>query len=453
MTVTAETIQSLRASVQADMPRVRAELESLVRIPSIAFPGYPEGPVNAAAAEVIRILSDSGAAGPRLLTTTTGSQAVYAEIPGPVGAPEVLLYAHYDVQPPGDESRWQSKPFEPTERDGRLYGRGTADDKSGVVVHAGLLRAFGGQPPCTLRIVVEGDEESGGSLGSYAREHPELFHADAMVIADVGNLRIGEPTFSTTLRGMAAVIVEVHTLEGPLHSGVFGGAVPDALMVLIRLLNSLWDASGDVAVEGLGGYEWEGADYSEDEYRDLVGVREGVSLTGSGSLASRLYSKPAVTVVGIDAPSVATAPNALPHLARAKVSLRVPPGVSSRDAQQRLAEHLENHAPYGVTVTVTARDVGDGLVVSTQGPAYAAARRALRNAYGKDSVEIGIGGSIPLVSILHQLEPDAELLLFGAQDPWARIHAPNESVDLAELERSVLAEVLFIAEYAETRGG
>jgi len=434
------------------MPRIREELEALVRIPSIAFPGYPQEPVEACAAEVIRVLRGAGAPDPKLLTTPTGAQAVYAEVPGPEGAPTVLLYAHYDVQPPGDERAWQSEPFEPTEREGRLYGRGAADDKSGVVIHAGVLRAFGGRPPCTLRVVVEGDEETGGSLESCVRDRPELFGADAMVIADTGNLRIGQPTFSTTLRGLADATVEVRTLAGPMHSGMFGGPAPDAVMVLIRLLNSLWDDEGNAAVEGVGGYDWDGAEYPEDQYVELAGISEGVPLTGTGSLSSRLYSKPVVTVVGIDAPAVDTAPNALPAVARAKVSLRVPPGVSAVEARDRLVAHLRSHAPYGVGVIVTPGNAGDGLVVPTGGPAYDAARGALRFAYGRDAVEIGVGGSIPLVSVLHELVPAAELLLFGAQDPRALIHAPNESVDLAELESAVVAETVFVAEYAAAWG-
>ena len=449
MPLTPQAIESLRGTIASDISRVRTELETLIRIPSIAFPGYPDAPVREAAAEVVRLLRDAGAADPVLLTTSTGSQAVYAEIPGPRGAPTVLLYAHYDVQPPGDEGAWLSEPFDPVVREGRLYGRGAADDKSGVVMHAAVLRAFNGAPPCTLRIVVEGDEEVGGTLDAYAREHPDLFHADAMVIADTGNLRIGEPTFSTTLRGFAEVYVEVQTLSGPMHSGMFGGPAPDAVMVLIRLLNSLWDADGNAAVAGVFGYEWDGADYPEDEYRDLAGLGADVPLTGSGSLSSRLFSQPVITVVGLDAPAVATAPNALPHIARAKVSMRVPPGVDSAKARDHLLAHLRANQPYGVTVTLTPGDNGDGLVVPTGGPAYDAARRALVAAYVQDVVEIGVGGSIPLVSVLHELVPHAELLLFGAQDPKAKIHAPNESVDLGELESAVLAQALFIAEYAE----
>ena len=440
---------NLAERIAADMPRIRAELEELVRIPGCAFPGFPEAEIDRACAAVVGLFEAAGYASVRRVEIDGGAPAVIAESPGPPGSPTVLLYAHYDVQPGGDPDLWQSPAFEPQERGGRLYGRGAADDKSGVVIHAAVMRAFDGQPPCTVRVVVEGEEEWGGPFVDYPRTHPEVFAADAIVVADVGNAQLGEPTFTTALRGMAAVTVECRTLEGSVHSGMFGGPAPDALMSLIMLLATLRDPrTGQTTIEGIAGFEWDGAQYDEQVFRDLAGVLPDQPLVGRGSVASRLFSQPVVNVTGLDAPQVDGAINAvIPH-ARARVSLRVPPGRDAVAAREALMDHLRRHAPWGVQVSVTAEAVGQGVRVATDGPAYAAARVAMEQAYGKPAQETGAGGSIPLIDALRAAVPAAEILLFGAQDPLARIHAPNESVDLAELQRAVVAQATFIEEFA-----
>jgi acetylornithine deacetylase/succinyl-diaminopimelate desuccinylase-like protein len=433
------------------MPRVRAELEELVRIPGCAFPGFPPSEIERACDKVIEILSAAGYATVERVEIPGGSPAVYAEAPGPEGSPTVLLYAHYDVQPGGDPDLWHSPPFEPTERGGRLYGRGAADDKSGVVIHAAVMRAFKGRPPCTVRVIIEGEEEWGGPFEEYPRTHPEVFAADAIVVADVGNAALGEPTFTTALRGMGAVTVECRTLEGAVHSGMFGGPAPDALMTLIMLLATLRDpVTGETTIDGIEGFEWDGAQYDERVFRELAGVLPDQPLVGQGTVASRLFSQPVVNVIGIDAPPTDGAINAVIPVARARVSLRVPPGHDAVAAREALIRHLQTRAPWGVNVTVTPEAVGQGVRVATDGPAYDAAREAMLEAYGRSAQEIGAGGSIPLIDSLRSAVPDAEILLFGAQDPLARIHAPNESVDLAELERAVLAEALFIERFASS---
>ncbi len=437
----------MKERVAADFPRTRADLEQLVRIPGCAFPGFPDDEIERACQAVIDIYRAAGFPRVERLDVDGGKPAVLAEVPGPPGSPTVLLYAHYDVQPAGDVSLWHSPPFDPTVRDGRLYGRGAADDKSGVVIHAAVMRAFDGQPPCTMRVIIEGEEEWGGPFADYPRTHPEVFAADAIVVADVGNVRLGEPTFTTALRGMAAVSVECRTLTGAVHSGMFGGPAPDALMALISLLATLRDADGETAIDGITGFDWDGPDFDEADFRDLAGVAPDQPLIGKGSIASRLFSKPVVNVVGIDAPPTQGAINAVIPYAKARVSLRVPPGLDALAARDALVRHLETHAPWGVQVSVMPDVVGQGVRVDTTGPAYAAAREAMLQAYGRLAVEIGAGGSIPLVDSLMAAVPDAEILLFGAQDPLARIHAPNESVDLAELERAVLAEALFIRNF------
>lgn len=438
------TSAELRARVVAGMPQTQAELESLVRIPGCAFPGFPPAEIERVAQRVAAILRDAGCAQVDIIDNGDNPPAVYAEAPGPAGSPTVLLYAHYDVQPPGDLAAWTSPPFEPAVRDGRLYGRGAADDKSGVVLHAAVIRAFDGRPPCTLRVIIEGDEEYGGSFEDFPRQHPEMFAADAIIIADTGNIEVGVPTFTSALRGMAMVTVSVATLADPVHSGMFGGPAPDALMALITLLATLRDADGDTVVPGVTGYDWAGADFDEQMFRDQAGVLPGQPLIGTGSIASRLYSQPVASVVGIDAPGVDGAINAVVPRARAKVSLRVPPGTDPKQAQQALADYLIAQAPWGVQVEVEPGATGDGYLADTSGPVYAAMATAMRTAYDADTVEIGSGGSIPLVSVLTEVSPAATILLVGAQDLAAAIHAPDESVDLGELRDAAVAEALFV---------
>lgn len=448
-TVDAARVDELKARVAEVMPETIDVLAELVRIPGIAFPGFDPADVRRAAEKVRDLFTDAGCATSELIEIGNNPPAVYAEMPGPAGSPTVLLYAHYDVQPAGELAEWESQPFEPAERDGRLYGRGAADDKSGVALHYALVRAFDGNPPCNVRIIIEGDEEYGGTFEEYPPQNPELFAADVIIIADTGNVKVGEPTFTSALRGMAMVDVTVETLAAPVHSGMFGGPAPDALMALITLLATLRDSNGDAAIDGVAGYEWNGAQMSEDEFRSQAGVLSGQPLTGTGTVASRLFTKPAVSVVGIDAPAVDGAINAVIPKARAAVSLRVPPTVDPLDAQRKLVEHLLSHAPWGVHVTVTEGPVGAGFAGDATGTAREAMADAMRIAYGKDPVDFGSGGSIPLVSVLTEVVPQAEIMMCGAQDGAASIHAPNESLDLGEFADAALTQVLFLQFYAD----
>ena len=434
------------------MDHTVADLIDLARIPGCAFPGFPSSEVDRAARKVADLLEAAGSPTVQVIRNGDFPPAVYAEIPGPPDAPTVLLYAHYDVQPAGDESAWSSPPFEPEVRDGRLYGRGVADDKSGVIMHAATVAAFPDGPPCTLRIIIEGDEEYGGSFENFPREHPEMFAADALIIADSGNIEVGLPTFTSALRGMAMVTVTIETLESPVHSGLFGGPAPDALMALVTLLATLRDDNGDTSIDGVAGYEWVGAAYDEDTFRQQAGVLPGQPLLGTGSIGSMLYSLPAVSVVGIDAPAVTGAINAVVPKARAKVSLRVPPDVDPAAAQAALIRHLESRTPWGVKVHVEPGVTGEGFVADTSGPVYEAMWEAMHAAYGADPVEVGSGGSIPLVAVLREVAPDATIVLCGAQDTSAAIHAPDESVDLTELRHAITAQALFIQNLADGRG-
>lgn len=446
------TAPALQERVKRLMPQLKEDLVRLSRIPSIAFPGFDRAPVQQAHDLVVDLLRAAGVPRVGTLSLPETSPVITGEIPVPDGAPTVLLYAHYDVQPPGDERAWKTPPFEPTERDGAIYGRGVADDKSNLIAHVGALRAFDGKPPVGIKILFEGQEEYGSPLDDYPLAHPEAFRADAVLIADVGNVRAGVPTLTIALRGDAEVMVEVRTLVEPKHSGEFGGPAPDALIVLLHALATLHDEHGDVAVAGLRREPWDGVSYSDEEFRALAGVEPGVPLFGSGSLGEHLWSGPAITVMGIDAPPVDQAAAAVVPFARAKLNLRVHPAQSAAEASHALVQHLRATRPFGVELTVTAVDnPGDGFAAPTSGPAYSAAEAALRAAWGRDPVNMAMGGAIPLASAIHRALPEAEILMFGAQDSRCNLHAPNERLLLDELQGTVLAEACFFSEYAARR--
>jgi acetylornithine deacetylase/succinyl-diaminopimelate desuccinylase-like protein len=442
--------QELRDRIAADMPRTTAELERLVRIPSMGYPGYDPADVRASAEATRDVLRDAGVENARLLELDGGHPAVFGDIPGPPGGPTVLLYAHHDVQPEGPVDEWETPPFEPVVKDGRMYGRGAADDKSGIVVHASAIRALiaDGDLPVTVKVVVEGEEEcSTEHLPALVEGNAELLRADVAVIADGGNYRNGVPTLNSSIRGVTDIVVQVRVLPRAQHSGAYGGPIPDAITALSRIIASLHDDRGDVAIDGLDRFEWEGTQVPEDEFREESGVLDQVELIGSGTLADRLMAGPAVAVLGIDAPAIAGSSNQIVPVARARVSLRIAPGDDPVAARQALVRHLRDHAPWGVEVTFegdSGFEAGHGYIVDTSAPASRAAIAALEQAYGRAAIELGSGGSIPLVPMLTRTFPGIEVLIWGAMDDRSLIHSVNESVDLAEVERIALAEALFL---------
>jgi acetylornithine deacetylase/succinyl-diaminopimelate desuccinylase-like protein len=443
----------LSDTVASLMPRARAELAALVSFASVAdWRQFPRSESEKAAAWIADALTAEGFQDVAVLDTPDGTQSVYGLLAGPADAPTVLLYAHYDVQPPLEESAWLSPPFELTERDGRWYGRGTADCKGGLVMHLTALRALKqhGGVPLNVKVIVEGSEEQGtGGLERYAEQHPELLAADVVVIGDSGNFRLGLPTVTSSLRGMVLMEVRVAGLEGNLHSGQFGGAAPDALAALIRMLASLHDENGDTTIDGLdAGGRWSGLRYEDGDFRQDAKVLGGVGLIGTGTVSDRLWARPAVTVLGIDAPAVLGATPSVQATAGALVSLRVPPGCDAATTAEALGAHLRKAAPWGVKVETTLRGSGQPFAADTGSPAYAAMREAMREAYGQEMAVAGQGGSIPLCSTLAALYPRAEILLIGLSEPEAQIHAVNESVSPQELERMSLTEALFLTRYA-----
>ncbi len=435
--------EDLKAAVAADMPRLRGLLTNLVRMESVGAPGYDPAPVRQTAEFLVRLLEETGFNNAQLLEGG-GHPAVFAELPAPEGAPTLLLYAHYDVQPPGPAAAWTTAPFEPFEEDGRLYGRGAADDKAGVVMHLGAVAAHGKELPVGVQIFFEGEEESGSpSLPEILDRYADLITPDAIVVGDGGNWEVGTPAFLTSLRGIAAVTVELRTLEEPLHSGQFGGPLPDAITTLAKLLASLVDEEGNVAIDGLKVPEDEpDVDVPEAMLRAHAKPVEGLELTGSGSIAARLWTRPAVSVLALDAPPTAEAINQLVPVARAKVSLRIPPGQSSGEALSLLKSHLRRHTPWGARIEFLHEETGEPITLNTDNPVARAWTEAFREGYGTEPVSMGAGGSIPFIAELSQRYGEAPILVIGVGDPTSNIHAPNESVSIADLERATLSEAI-----------
>jgi acetylornithine deacetylase/succinyl-diaminopimelate desuccinylase-like protein len=433
------------------MPRARQELADLVAIRSVADPRqYPPEECARAAEWVAEAFGDVGFTDVDQYPTADGSSAVIGSRScGDPDAPTVLLYAHYDVQPPLDESAWRTPPFELTEVGGRWYGRGAADCKGNIVMHLAALRALGDDVPVNLKLVVEGSEEQGtGGLEDFVPRHADLLRADAILVCDTGNAAVGEPAVTVSLRGMVNVVVRVEALGTELHSGMFGGPAPDALAALVAMLATLRDGHGDTTVRGLDNTQtWPGAPYPASAFRTDATVFEGVELLGSGSVSDMLWARPAVTILGIDCPPVVGSASAIVPRASARLNLRIPPGASPEQAESALHEHLRAAAPWGVAVELETEASGSPFSAETSGPAYGAMRAAMKQAYGRDMVLLGQGGSIPLCNVFAETYPRAELLLMGVEEPLALIHAPNESVHPDEIARVALSEAIFLRHY------
>jgi cysteinylglycine-S-conjugate dipeptidase len=439
-----DRLAALRGAVDTAMPNVLRDLAALVRIPSVSSLAFDQVQVQTSAVAVADLLVGAGMQDVTTLRAE-GAPAVVGHLPGPPGAPTVLLYAHHDVQPPGPDEDWTDPAFEPTERDGRLYGRGAADDKAGIMAHLAAIRAHGGQPPVGVTVFVEGEEEIGSpSLGGILRRYRDRLACDVLVLADSMNWRIGVPALTTSLRGMVDVSVEVRTLDHAVHSGMYGGAVIDAPTALIRLLATLHDEAGDVAVADLFAGEAADLDLTEAELRADAGVLGGVRLIGTGRLTSRLWNRPALTVVGMDMPSTERASNTLAARAKAKLSLRVAPGQSTAQAFAALRTHLLARVPWGAQIEVTQADAGEPFSAVATGPVYDAARAAFADAWGAEPVDMGIGGSIPFIAAFAEIFPDAAILVTGVEDPDTRAHGTDESLHLGEFARVCLAEAILL---------
>ncbi len=444
------TTADLRARLTELLPGVRSDLEALVRIQSVSADPARLDQVEESARATAELFAAEGVDVEIVRAHDGAPPAVIGEKKGPEGAPTVLLYAHHDVQPENDHAEWDSPPWEPTERDGRLYARGAADDKAGIVTHVAALRAFGDELPVTVRIFIEGEEEVGSdTLPELLKAYQDRLAADVIVIADSGNWDIGVPALTTSLRGLVRVDVEVRTLTHAVHSGMWGGLAPDALIALSRLIASLHDDRGNVAIDGLHAGPAADVDYPEERLRAESGAVPGIEWIGEGSAVERLWTKPSLSITGLDAPKVDGASNTLIPSARARISLRVAPGDTTANAVAALQRHLEANVPWGAELTATVVDTGEATQIEATGPAYDAARAAFTEAWdGTAPVDMGVGGSIPFIAEFLESFPAASVLVTGVEDPDTRAHGPNEGLHLAEFEKVLLAEALLLRNLA-----
>ncbi|WP_298252396.1 dipeptidase [uncultured Arthrobacter sp.] len=444
----------LRSSVDAAFPRIVEQLSDLVAIQGIAWDAFDSSELDRSADAVVDLIRGVGIDDVRILRVDNdgvpGGPAVVARRTAAEGRPTVLLYAHHDVQPPGDEALWETPPFVATERDGRLFGRGAADDKAGIMAHIGAFGALGevlgDSFGVGVTLFIEGEEEAGSpTFRTFLETYRDDLEADVIVVADSSNWKVGVPALTTSLRGLVDGTIEVRVLEHAVHSGMFGGPVLDAPTLLARLIATLHDDAGDVAVSGLTGGDHASVDYREEDYRSDASVLDGVELAGTGSIASRLWHKPALSIIGMDIPSVALSSNTLLPQARAKFSLRLAPGQDPAAAMDAVRAHVEAHAPFGAQVTFTPGETGSPFRTDTSEPASRAALEALREAWGVDAVEAGMGGSIPFIADLIEVFPAAQILITGVEDPDSRAHSANESLHLEEFRKAILAEAILLA--------
>ncbi|PRQ10592.1 dipeptidase [Corynebacterium sp. 13CS0277] len=454
--MTPDLVERVRGAVNALRPQLRQDLAELVAFNSVALDPATREECVAAAEWVAQALSNRGLE-VQAFDTADGSRALVGRKEAAPGQPTVLLYSHYDVVSAGDPAAWTSDPFTLTERDGRWYGRGTADCKGNLVMHLAALRVLEELHPASglgITVLIEGSEEQGGEgLDSLLAAHPELFTADAIMIADTGNISLGEPTLTTTLRGGAQVTVTVSTLRSKVHSGSFGGAAPDAAFALVRLLDSLRNDSGAVVIDGVDCTgTWEGVQYDAETFRGDATVLEGVSLMGEGeaTVADQVWARPAVTITGLTSTPVAEAVNAVPNTASAQLNLRVPPGMRAQDVVDGLVAHLRAHVPWGAHLDIVVDSVNDPFQADTSGPGLAHLAACLSAGFdGKPTLSAGTGGSIPLCTTLQQMQPEAEIALYGVEEPLCTIHAVDESVSPDEIAGITVAEALFLLTYTK----
>jgi acetylornithine deacetylase/succinyl-diaminopimelate desuccinylase-like protein len=449
-------LAQLREAVQGGMPVAIGDLGRLVRIPSVSWDGFDAEHVFESANAVKELLESTGAfesveiARAPIDDERVGQPAVLATRKAKNGKPTILLYAHHDVQPPGADDDWESKPFEPTVRGDRLYGRGAADDKAGVMAHVAAIRAFvetvGVDFDLGLVAFIEGEEEFGSrSFANFIVKHREQLAADVIVVADSDNWDTETPALTVGLRGNVTFKLKISTLEHASHSGMFGGAAPDAMLAAIRLLATLHGPDGSVAVAGLTSRDAATPEYSAEKLREEAALLDGVTPIGHGAVLSRLWDQPAITITGIDAPTVLNASNTLVPSVTVKVSARIAPGQAAAEAYAAIEKHLRAQDAFGAHLDIHDVDLGNGILVDTTGWAVAEAKTAMHEAWGRPAVETGIGGSIPFISDLVEVFPDAQILITGVEDPDSRAHSPNESLHLGVFQRAILTEAVLLA--------
>lgn len=445
----------LRESVAANFPATVAELVDLVAIPGIAWEAFDPNALDRSADAVAALVRSTGLDEVQILRVpkddgTPGGPAIVARKAAAPGRPTVVLYAHHDVQPPGDAALWNTEPFKATEVDGRLYGRGAADDKAGIMAHIASFRAvteiLGADLGIGVTFFIEGEEEAGSpTFAAFLKEHRKLLAGDVIVVADSANWKVGIPALTTSLRGLVDGTVEVRVADHAVHSGMFGGPLLDAPTILARLIATFHDDQGSVAIKGLAASYESDVEYPEADFRADSAMLAGMQLAGRGTIASRLWSQPALSVIGMDMPSVDMSSNTLLPSARAKISLRLAPGQDPAAAMAALADHVAAHAPFGAQAVFTPGEAGQAFATDTSAPAARAAMWALGESWGVAAVETGMGGSIPFIADLKETFPEAQILVTGVEDPDSRAHSANESLHLGDFEKAVTAQALLLA--------
>lgn len=449
-----ETVAKAKLEIEQNFSGLLDELIALAKIPGIAWEAFDAQELERSAQAVAGLLQETGVFDfveirRSSVNSIPGAPAVVARRQAKNGAPQILLYAHHDVQPPGDAEVWKTPAFEPTQINGRLYGRGAADDKAGIVTHLAAIRTLaqiaGPDFDLGLTLFVEGEEEAGSpTFRNFLDENRADLAADVIVVADSGNWTVDVPALTTTLRGLVSQVIEVSTLDHALHSGMYGGAVPDAMLATIKLLASLHDDAGNVAIAGLKSSKADELPYSENQLRIDAGLLPNTEQIGDGSILDRIWTKPALTVIGLDAPSVAMSSNTMLPSIRAKISLRIAPGEQPEEALALLRSHLEANLPFGASLKYGEIELGKPFSQVSGGWAKPLAEAALAASWGTASVNIGIGGSIPFIADLTEVFPSAQILVTGVEDPDSRAHSPNESVDLEMLKKAMVAEALLL---------
>lgn len=445
---------NLDALIKKSFPQALADLEELVRIPSVSWPSFDQSHVAASAEAVKRLATHTGVFDSveilhaQTNVGTAGNPAVVATKKAGHGWPTVLLYAHHDVQPPGDVRLWETDPFTPTVIGERLYGRGTADDKAGLIVHltsVSLLRELLPSHELGLVLFVEGEEEYGSpSFMNFLNDHKQKLSADVIVVADSGNWDTETPALTSSLRGNVTFNLQLSTLDHALHSGMFGGAAPDAFLAFAQLVSSFYNPDGTIAIGGLTSLDETTPDYSEERFREESGLLPGVSVIGGGNVAHSLWLEPSVTVTGVDFPTVSDASNTLLPTVKAKISVRIAPHQDAQDAYTQIEQHIRQHAPFGAHIEITDVNIGQGYHVKTDGSSFNAYSQALEEIWGVRPVNMGVGGSIPFISDFVDTFPHAEVLVTGVEDPDSRAHSPNESLHIPSFQKGIAAETLFL---------